>query len=252
MGRINKAMALAAGLGTRMRPLTLQRPKPLIAVAGRSLLDRVVDAASRHGVERVVINVHWLAEQLETWAETRMPPPEILISDERDCLLETGGGIRKALDSGLLAWDSPFFVFNTDSFWCDGAQPLLARLEEAWDPDRMDCLAALVPPVRAVGYAGDGDFTMDEEGRLMRADVDACAHGKALPFTGVYVVHPRLFEHAPDAGAFSMNVLFDVAMMQGRMYGLVHDGLWLHVGTPEAIAEAEMALARWNRTERTA
>ncbi|WP_038035801.1 nucleotidyltransferase family protein [Thermopetrobacter sp. TC1] len=252
MTGIKTAMALAAGLGTRMRPLTLKTPKPLIKVAGRSLLDRVVDAAGRHGVARVVVNVHWLADQIEVWAEARTPPPEILLSDEREHLLETGGGIRKALDAGLLERDAPFFVFNTDSFWCDGQEPLLVRLQAAWDDARMDCLAVLAPFARAVGYEGQGDFIMDDNGRLARADAQARAKGEALPFTGIYVVHPRLFAQAPDAPAFSMNVLFDVALARGRMYGLLHDGLWLHVGTPEAIAGAEAALARWNRTEQTA
>ena len=237
---MDRAMVLAAGLGTRMRPLTLERPKPLIEVGGRAMLDRVLDALRAHGTRRAVINMHWLAEQIAAWAARQEGRPEIRLSDERGELLETGGGIRKALP---LLGEEAFFVLNADSFWLDGACPALARLEAAWDDAAMDCLALTVPLSRAVGYAGRGDFLRDRYGRLRRAAPEAEEAAEA--FTGVYVVHPRLFAEAPAEGPFSMNLLFDAAMAKGRMFGLSHDGLWLHVGTPQAIAEAERAMAEW-------
>ncbi len=237
--RIDVAMVLAAGLGTRMRPLTLKAPKPLIPVGGRPMLDHVFDRLRAHGVHRAVVNMHWLADQVAAWAARQEPPPEIRLSDERDRLLETGGGIRKALP--LLETQGPFFVLNADSFWLEAPQgpPALARLEAAWDEATMDCLVLTVPRERAVGYAGAGDFVMDATGRVQRGRGEG-----AQAFTGVYVVHPRLFDHAPE-GPFSMNRLFDIAMAAGRMYAVSHAGLWLHVGTPEAIAEAEAAMAAW-------
>ena len=237
--RIDVAMVLAAGLGTRMRPLTLKTPKPLIPVGGKPMLDHVFDRLRAHGVRRAVVNMHWLAEQIETWAARQSPPPEIRLSDERGELLETGGGIRKALP--LLATEGPFYVLNADSFWLEAPEgpPALARLQAAWNDSAMDCLALTVPLKRAVGYAGAGDFVMDAAGRVRRGKGEG-----AEAFTGVYVVHPRLFEHAPE-GPFSMNKLFDVAMAAGRMYAVSHTGLWLHVGTPEAIAEAEAAMTAW-------
>jgi MurNAc alpha-1-phosphate uridylyltransferase len=236
--RIDVAMVLAAGLGTRMRPLTLQVPKPLISVGGKAMLDHVFARLRDHGITRAVVNMHWLADQIENWAARQAPPPQILLSDERQALLETGGGIRKALP--LLASDGPFFVLNSDSFWLDAKVPALQRLQEAWDDARMDCLVLTVPLARAVGYAGRGDFKRDAQGRVRRGQGEG-----AEAFTGVYVVHPRLFRQAPE-GAFSMNRLFDVAMKTGRMYAVSHDGLWLHVGTPDAIAAAEAAMAAWN------
>ncbi len=237
--RIDVAMVLAAGLGTRMRPLTLKTPKPLICVGGRAMLDHVFDRLRAHGVRRAVVNMHWLAERIEAWAARQSPPPEIRLSDERGALLETGGGIRKALP--LLATAGPFFVLNADSFWLEAPEgpPALRRLEAAWDDAAMDCLALTVPLERAVGYAGAGDFVVDAAGRVRRGQGEG-----AQAFTGVYVVHPRLFDQAPE-GPFSMNRLFDVAIAAGRMYAVEHAGLWLHVGTPEAIAEAEAAMAAW-------
>ncbi len=247
--KIGTAMLLAAGLGTRMRPLTEKMPKPLVPVAGKALIDHAMDRLRAHGVCRAVVNVHWLADQLEEWAAHQQPPPEVVISDERAQLLETGGGIRHALP--LLGMDAPFFAINTDSIWLDAPNhpPALQRLQEAWDDARMDALLLLADPQRSTGYHGAGDFILQTDGRLQRrvATTDAGTvktASAALPFTGIYVVHPRLFEAAPDAPAFSMNVLFDAALAQGRLFGIAHDGWWLHVGEPEAIGAAEEVLSQ--------
>jgi len=228
-------MVLAAGLGVRMRPLTDRIPKPLIAVNGRALIDHTFDRLRAAGCERAVVNVHYLSEQIETWAREQTRP-EIIISDERKELLDTGGGIVKAL-----AWlgDDPFFVLNSDSFWLDGPSPALERLRAAWVDAKMDCLLLLCAVERAVGYSGKGDFTIDRQGRLARR---GAKDDNALVYIGCYLVHPRLFHDAP-CGKFSMNVLWDKAIAEGRLYGIAHDGLWLHVGTPEAIVLAETALA---------
>ncbi len=253
--RIDTAMLLAAGLGTRMRPLTEKTPKPLVRACGKALIDYALERLRAHGARRAVVNVHWLAEQMEAWARAQTPPPEIVISDERQQLLETGGGIRHALP--LLGTEAPFFVINTDSIWLDmpGAAPALRRLQEAWDDARMDALLLLASPERSTGYHGRGDFIPRADGRLARRtaageesnEESAASHPPALPFTGIYVVHPRLFEAAPDAPAFSMNVLFDAALAQGRLFGIEHAGWWLHVGDPEAIGAAEAVLRREQR-----
>ena len=235
---IARAMVLAAGFGKRMRPLTLTRPKPLVEVAGRALIDHVVDRLRIHGAQRVVVNMHWLGDQVAAWAASFTPPPEIVLSDETDRILDTGGGVKKALP---LLGEAPFFVLNADSFWLDDEVPALDRLAAAWSDD-MDCLALLCPLENAVGYSGEGDFVMDASGRLARRA--GLQVGQA--FTGVYLVHPRLFEKAPE-GAFSMNLLWDRAIAAERMYGISHAGLWLHVGTPESITEAEQAMANWPR-----
>lgn len=247
---IATAMLLAAGLGTRMRPLTEHTPKPLIEVAGKPLIAYALERLRAAGVRKVVMNVHWLADQLEAWARMQAPPPKIVVSDERAALLETGGGIRKALP---LLGNAPFYVVNTDSIWLDGETPALARLAAAWDDARMDALLLLCPLKQTVGHGKHGDFLGVDGGLPASAP---CPIRRALPeerpaapvFTGIYVVHPRLFAAAPEAPRFSMNVLFDAAMRRGRLFGLMHDGLWLHVGTPQAIAEAEAALRRRSET----
>lgn len=228
------AMVLAAGLGVRMQPITSHTPKPLVKVAGQSLIDRGFDRLRAARVTHAVVNVHHLPEQIEDWA-LRQTEPAIAISDERVELLDTGGGVARALP--LLGAD-PFFVLNSDSFWIDGTSPALDRLRLTWDDTRMDCLLLLCPPENAVGHDGRGDFVISGEGRLRRRTGDETG----LAFIGAYLVHPRLFAHAPP-GKFSMNLLWDRAIAQGRLSGIVHDGLWLHVGTPAAIAVAERALA---------
>lgn len=228
-----RAMILAAGLGTRMRPLTETVPKPLIELAGRPLIDHALDRLKTAGVEQVVVNVHYLPEQIEAWAKTQAGP-RIVISDERACLLETGGGVGKAL--GLLG-DDPFFVLNSDSLWIEGATPALARMRQAWRGGDMDGLLLVSPTAHTVGYCGPGDFHLDPEGRLTRR-----APGQVAPFVfaGCHLATPRLFADAPQ-GPFSMNVLWDRALTAGRLYGIRHDGVWLHVGTPDAVEPAERA-----------
>lgn len=227
-------MVLAAGYGQRMRPLTLTRPKPLVEVAGKSLIDYGFDRLRAAGVKHAVVNVHYLAEQIEGWAR-KQTTPSITISDERVDILDTGGGVAKALP---LLGDSAFFVINSDSFWQDGPAPALERLRAAWDEEAMDCLLLLCPLAQTVGYDGTGDFVRNRDGRLARK---AKAEGEPLAYIGGYLVSPRLFDGAPE-GKFSMNVLWDRAIAQGRLHGIVHTGKWLHVGTPEAIPLAEAAL----------
>lgn len=229
-----RAMVLAAGLGQRMRPLTLTRPKPLVEVAGRALIEHGFDRLRAASVERAVVNVHYLPDQIEAWAR-RQATPEIVISDERSQLLDTGGGIAKALP---LLGKAPFFVINSDSFWVDEGEPALDRLRAAWNADVMDCLLLLSPLHRTVGYDGAGDFLRGEDGRLLRR---AAGQGEPLAYSGAYLVSPSLFGAAP-AGSFSMNLLWDRAIASGRLFGIVHHGRWLHVGTPGAIGLAEAAL----------
>ena len=230
-GAVTQAMIFAAGLGQRMRPLTEHTPKPLISVAGRPIIDHAMEKLRAHDVSRVVINMHWLGAQIARWATRQPAPPDIIVSDERERLLDTGGGLKKALAHFT---HEPLFAINGDSIWLDGPTPALARLQAAWDDARMDFLLLTVDPARAVGHGGGVDFTRAADGRLRRA-TDG---GTGEIFTGVYLLHPRIFAAAPD-GPFSMNRLFDRAMQQGRLFGLPHDGWWLHVGTPEAIPEAE-------------
>jgi N-acetyl-alpha-D-muramate 1-phosphate uridylyltransferase len=230
---MTRAMLLAAGQGVRMRPLTLTRPKPLIEVKGKPLIDYAHDKLGQVGCENAVVNVHYLADQIEDWAR-RKSAPSLVISDERSELLDTGGGIVKALP--LLGSD-PFFVLNCDSFWIDRKKPALSGLLKSWDDARMDCLLLLAPVECTVGYDGRGDFFIDETGRLSRRSGDT----PGLIYIGGYLVHPRIFSAAP-AGKFSMNLLWNKAITEGRLYGLVHESTWFHVGTPDAIGEAEQHL----------
>lgn len=228
------AMVLAAGLGIRMRPLTNDRPKPLVEVAGKALIDYSLDRLREAEVETAVVNAHYLADQISGWAK-RQTSPQIILSDERDYVLDTGGGIAKALP---LLGPQPFFVLNSDSFWIDGKIPALQRLRSAWDDKVMDCLLLLCPVAQTTGYDGQGDFLLKEDGRLVRQ-----RGFPALAYIGGYLVHPRLFKNAP-MGKFSMNLLWDEAISRDRLHGLSHDGKWLHVGTPEAIGLAEAELLK--------
>ena len=225
------AMVLAAGLGLRMRPITLTLPKPLVPVAGRTMLDRVLDHLDRFGTGRKVINLHWLGETIRSHLDERR---DIVFSEEPD-LLETGGGVAKALP--LLGTD-PFFVCNADIIWTDGAEPALARLLRAYDPERMDGLLLLQPVETAFGYDGKGDFHLGSDGRLTRRKPDETT---PLMFAGVQILHPRLFEENPG-GKFSLNLLYDKAIASDRLFGIVHDGRWYHIGTPSALTEAEALL----------
>lgn len=228
-------MVLAAGLGKRMRPLTATRPKPLVEVAGKPLLDHVLDRLRTAGVKRAVVNVHYLADAVEAHVRDQAQDLEILISDETDHLLETGGGVAKALP---LIEDETFLVVNSDNLWVDGPVDAIRLLEARWDEAEMDALLLVVPLAHAHCHGGIGDFRMDPLGRLARR-----APGKPAPFvyTGVQIVSRRLFRDAP-AGSFSMNVLWNRAMSEGRVFGLVHEGLWFDVGTPPAIAKTEAIL----------
>jgi N-acetyl-alpha-D-muramate 1-phosphate uridylyltransferase len=228
------AMVLAAGFGARMRPLTDRMPKPLVPVAGKPLIDHVLDRLAAAGVERAVVNVHYLADMVERHLQTRTRP-RIAISDERDKLLDTGGGVVKAL-AALGA--EPFFHLNSDTIWIDGVKPNLERLAEAFDPAHMDALLLLAALPTTIGYGGRGDFTMAPDGRLTRR-----AERDVAPFVyaGAAILKPELFKDAP-AGAFSLTTLFDQAAAQGRLHGLRLEGVWMHVGTPTAIAEAEAAI----------
>jgi len=229
---ITHAMVLAAGLGLRMRPITLSTPKPLVSVAGRTMLDRALDHVARAGIDDIVVNTHWLADKV---AEHLAGRSEITLSHEPD-LLETGGGVAKALPH---LGHSSFYVVNSDIIWTDGEVPALTRLARMWDPERMDALLLLQPVARAVGYEGKGDFFLDA------ADVPhrrGEAPSAPYLFSGVQVLHHRLFEGAPE-GKFSLNVLYDRAAGRKRLFGLVHDGNWYHVGTPEALPEVERLLS---------
>ena len=228
-------MVLAAGIGKRMRPLTATVPKPLIEVAGRALIDHALDRLAEAGVDEAVVNVHYLADLVEAHVRRRKRPA-VTVSDERKGLLDTGGGIAKALP--LLGPDA-FYLLNSDSFWIEGARPNLDWLAAAWDDTAMDGLLLVAPTVRAVGYAGRGDFRLDPAGRLTRR-----AEREVAPFAyaGAAILHPRLFADCPT-GAFSLNRLFDAAIEAGRLHGVRMDGLWLHVGTPDAIGWAEMTIA---------
>ena len=233
MNRIERGMILAAGLGLRMRPLTDDRPKALVALHGQTLLDRALDKLRAAGLSRIVVNAHYRAEMIRAHLAGA---PDIEVSDERDGLLDTGGGVRKALPS---FGASPFFVANCDSVWLDGAIPALRRLERNWRCDAMDALLMLHPVERAKGYAGPGDFALDPEGRVVRRPRGGTA---PFVFTGVQILHPRLFAACPG-GAFSLNLLYDEAAARGCLFGLVHDGAWFHVGTPADLAATEALLS---------
>lgn len=229
------AMLLAAGRGTRLGDLGKTIPKPLVRIGGQTLLDRGLDEIAAAGIARVVVNIHHLPERMRAHLAARSAPPAVAISDESDALLETGGGVMKAL--ALLAAES-FFVLNSDV-----VRPLpstaLRRLASAWDPARMDFLLQVQPRESAIGFDGPGDYRLEPDGRLRWR-----GGASAAPFVyaGALICHRRVFDGAPG-GAFSLKRLFDVAEAAGRLYGLVHDGLWLHVGSLEGIAAAEAALA---------
>ncbi len=230
------AMVMAAGLGKRMRPLTATRPKPLVEVAGAALIDHVLDRLAAAGVTRAVVNVHYLADALEAHLRRNDHGLDIAISDERAKLLETGGGLIKALP--LIDTD-PFIQVNSDNFWVDGPVDALKLLAERWDDATMDALLLLVPLARANCHGGKGDFHMDAAGRISRRRV-----GRIAPFvwTGVQMLSKRLITE-PPTDVFSTNVFWDRAIESGRCYGVVHQGLWFDVGNPPAIARTEALLA---------
>ncbi|MFZ1814827.1 MAG: nucleotidyltransferase family protein [Rhizobiaceae bacterium] len=230
------AMVLAAGLGKRMLPITLTMPKPLVRVCGKALIDYGLDALEAAGVESAIVNTHHLADKITAHVADRRQP-DIILSDESDQLLDSGGGIVRALPQ---LGSNPFFILNADSFWIEGYKSNLSAMAEMFDPQRMDLLLLLAAAGNSVGYAGSGDFTMDPEGRLQRR-----SEGTIAPFTyaGAAIAKPELFSDAPQ-GPFSLNRIFDRALEHGRLFGIRLEGLWLHVGTPDAIREAEEAIAR--------
>jgi MurNAc alpha-1-phosphate uridylyltransferase len=230
------AMVLSAGLGKRMRPLTATRPKPLVEVAGRTLLDRVLDHIRAAAIGRVVVNVHYLADAVEAHLAARDQGLELRISDERALLMETGGGVLQALP--LIDAD-PFLVVNSDNLWIDGPVDAISLLADRWDATAMDALLLVVPLARAACHSGPGDFYMDPVGRLSRR-----RPGRIAPFvfTGLQIVARRLFDD-PPAGPFSFNLLWNRAIAADRCYGVVHQGLWFDVGTPHAVRATEDTLA---------
>ena len=232
---ITTAMVLAAGLGTRMKPLTETRPKPLIPLAGKPLIDRVLDHLNATGVAEIVVNTHYKAEMLEMHLAKRNG---VVFSPEPD-LLETGGGVKNALPQ---LGSSAFFVVNSDAVWLDGPTPALKRMMRAWDEEKMDALLLLQRTVAVRGPAGRGDFFLDSDGYVARRQERAIA---PYLFAGIQILHPRLFNGAPG-GAFSLNLLYDQAQEARRLRGIVHDGEWYHVGTPEQREIAEYEFTHGN------
>ncbi len=232
--QIKTAMVLAAGLGTRMRPLTDRIPKPLVMLGGRTLLDHALDRLAEAGIERAVVNVHYHADLIEAHLKGRKAP-QIAVSDEREAILETGGGVLKALPHFE---GQPFMVHNSDSVWSEGARPNLRMMMEAWQPERMAALLLLARRDSSIGYEGRGDFHLGAAGLLTRRGA-----GEEAPhvFAGVSILKPELFEGIAGP-AFSLNAIFDRAMAQNELYGAVLAGTWMHAGTPQALLEAESHL----------
>jgi MurNAc alpha-1-phosphate uridylyltransferase len=237
-GKLKTAMVLCAGLGTRMAtPANNTLPKPLVQLQGKALIDHVLDRLAAAGIARAVVNVHHKADLIEQHLHAGRAP-RIEISDERAALLDTGGGVKKALP-----WLGPnaFLVHNADSVWIEGVGSNLARLAAAWDDAAMDCLLLLALASTSHGYQGRGDFALESDGRIRRPRVEQ----EIVPFafTGVSIAHPRLFDGSPE-GPFSLNRVWSRAIAAGRAYGVRMDGVWMHVGTPAALAEAEQCLSR--------
>jgi N-acetyl-alpha-D-muramate 1-phosphate uridylyltransferase len=233
---IDTAMLMAAGLGKRMRPLTATRPKPLVRVAGKPLMDHALDRLAAGGIRKLVVNVHYLADTVEAHLAAHNEGMQIAISDERGKLLETGGGL---IHAKAQLGDAPFFCANSDNLWIDGPQETLGMMRRIWNPDRMDALLLLVPLARAHCHRGPGDFHMDANGRLTRRKI---AHVAPFVFTGVQIMSPALLVD-PPSDVFSTNVFWNRAIEAGRLYGVSHQGLWFDVGTPQAIPVVESMLA---------
>lgn len=228
-------MVMAAGLGTRMRPLTLDLPKPMVALNNKPLIDYTLERLAAQDIGPIVVNVHYLADILEEHL-AGSAVTDIIIADERKLLLDTGGGAKANLE--VLGPD-PFFVLNSDSLWLDaGTTDNLARLRNAWRDEDMDCLMLLATTQGSLGYSGKGDFDLDAQGRLMRRASDAKAD---FVHTGCCMIHPRAFAASPN-GPFSLNLLWNKALDESRLFGVALEGLWMHIGTPEALTEAEEKL----------
>lgn len=232
----DRAMVFAAGLGTRMRPITDTIPKPLVRVAGKPLMDHVLDRLADAGVKTAIVNVHHHADQIEAHLAARRAP-KIVISDERTKLLDQGGGIRKVLP---LLGDAPFFLCNTDAFWVEGPKPNLPRFAAGWDPEKMDILLLVAATSSSVGIDWAGDFTMDALGRLKGREERRVA---PFVYTGIGIIKPELFKSRTE-DVFRLAPYFHQAAAAGRLFGKRLDGLWFHVGTPQAIEDAERTVAR--------
>jgi N-acetyl-alpha-D-muramate 1-phosphate uridylyltransferase len=239
LARVSKfphtAMIMAAGKGTRMMPLTARKPKPLIEVAGTTLLDHVLDLLREAGIGRIVVNVHYLADQIEVHLKKHAQDFAVTISDERKLLRDTGGGLVQALP--LIAGD-PFFCVNADNWFADTEEHALVRMAEAWDAEKMDVLMLVVPFGRAGNTQGQGDFDLDAAGRLSR---DGPKRARPYVWTGIQLLAKHVVCD-PPSDVFSTNVFWDRAITNGRCYGVVHTGDWFDVGYPEAIAMTEAAL----------
>jgi N-acetyl-alpha-D-muramate 1-phosphate uridylyltransferase len=234
VSQITAAMIMGAGMGSRMRPLTDDRPKPLVMVGGKTLIDHSIDRLVAASVTMIVVNLHYKAEMLRAHLARRRDV-EIIFSDESERLLDTGGGVVRALHE---FGDAPFFVLNSDSIWVEGAVAALPAMIAHWDAARMDGLLLLADMQTAMGYDGEGDFVLKAQGHVLRARDHA---GAAFAYPGVQIVQARLFDGAPD-GPFSTNLMWDRAIAAGRLFGTVLDGVWIHVGTPGARDEAEVYL----------
>jgi len=230
-------MIMGAGLGLRMRPLTDDRPKPLVTVGGKTLIDHSIDRLVATGVSRVVVNVHYKAEMLRAHLAKRHDV-EIVFSDETEMLLDTGGGVVKAMPH---FGEAPFFIINSDSIWIENGAPVLSSMLAEWNESRMDGLLLLADMNTALGYEGTGDFALKSDSHLIRAR-DAQAGDGVFAYPGIQIAHPRMFTDAPE-GAFSTNIMWNCAIAGRRLFGTVMDGAWIHVGTPQAREEAEATLA---------
>lgn len=233
--KVKTAMVMAAGLGTRMRPLTVHKPKPLIEVAGKPLIEYAFDKLRLAGVGKAVVNVHYMPEQVEVYVADCVTDLDIIISDERAQLLETGGGLVQALP--MIAGD-PFFCINSDAIWTDGEVDGLTRLAQAWDAETMDGLLLLVPRARAFSHRGNGDFSIDDKGRPVRRGT---APDAPFVYTGIQLLSHAFLDDAPS-GPFSTNILWDRSIAKGRLFALEHQGDWFDIGSPAAIAPTEEAL----------
>ncbi|OAO04736.1 mannose-1-phosphate guanylyltransferase [Sphingomonadales bacterium EhC05] len=236
MTKVETAMIMAAGLGKRMRPLTATRPKPLVKVAGKAMIDHCLDKLWEAGVMKVVVNAHYLPDALEAHLQSVNYPFDIRISDERKQLMETGGGLVQAQ---ALIDEDLFFCINSDNLWTDGPTNSLQRLVSRWDDQTMDALLLLAPQTSAHNYKGAGDFKLDDHGRITRR-----LPNRQAPFiyTGIQLVSKRLLRDAPE-GPFSTMKLWERAIAEDRLFGIVHEGDWFEVGSPEAIAPTEALLA---------
>lgn len=235
------AFVLAAGMGNRMRPLTNVIPKPLVPLAGKPLIDHVLDRLGDAGITRAVVNVHYLAEKLEAYL-ARRTTPQIVISDERDTLLDTGGGVVRALPK---IGNGPFLIHNSDTVWLETGCSNIERLMSAYDAIRMDSLLLLAPRETSLGYDGKGDFDLDTAGRLMRR---AASDTASYVFAGVSIIEPHMFNGEQER-PFSLNRVWDRGIAAGRLFGVVLEGRWMHVGTPEALADAEAAIRAAHDTQ---